>query len=183
VTDPKTLDTIKAVKGLALGLAIVSCAIISLLCFGNIRRYAPLFILLIGFSLSLTMLIMLHSHVLDGQRTAKALAQTINRSTRPPAALVIYASYDQTIPFYTGRRVYLVGPPGELKMGAKYPDAKPFFLTKEELQGLFDSDKLVFCVVKEKRAEDLIEAAGRRIEVIGCQNERCLISNQPYQSH
>jgi hypothetical protein len=68
-------------------------------------------------------------------------------------------------------------------MGAKYPDAKPFFLTKEELQGLFDSDKLVFCVVKEKRAEDLIEAAGRRIEVIGCQNERCLISNQPYQSN
>lgn len=183
VTDSKTLDIIKAVKGLELGLAIVSGAIIGLLCLlRNLRRYASLFVILIGFSLSLIMLIMLHSHVLDGQRTAKALAQTVNRSITPPAAVVIYGSYEQTIPFYTRRRVYIADYTGELKMGAKYPDAKPFFLTKQELQGLFESDKLVFCIVKEKRAEDLVHEAGRTIEVLGCQNERCLISNQPYQS-
>ena len=183
VTDPKTLDIIKAVKGLALGLAIVSGAIVSLLCLRNIRRYASLFTVLIGFSLSLTILVMLHSHVLDGERTAKALAQTVNRSISPPAAVVIYGSYEQTIPFYTRRRVYIADYTGELKMGAKYPDAKPFFLTKQELQSLFDSDKLVFCIVKEKRVENVVHKAGRRIEVIGCQKERCLVSNQPYRSN
>lgn len=183
VVDPRTLDIIKALKGLELGLVIVCGAIISLLCFRSIRRYASLFVLLIGFSLSLIMLVMLHSGVLDSQRTAKALAETVNRSANPPAALVVYGSYEQTLPFYTRRRVYIADYTGELKMGAKYPDAKPFFLTKEELQGLFDSDKLIFCVVKEKRVDNLIKSSGRRIEVIGCQNERCLVSNQPYRSN
>ncbi|HAR94519.1 MAG TPA: hypothetical protein DCR97_00925, partial [Deltaproteobacteria bacterium] len=182
VMNPQTLDIIKAIKGLGLGFAIVSGAIIGLLCLRNMRRYESLFVLLAGFSLSLIVLVMLHSNVLDDQRTAKALAETIKRSTNPAAAVVIYGSFEQTIPFYTGRRVYLADYTGELKMGAKYPDAKPFFLTKQEFQELLDSDKLVFCVVKEKRLDNLVHKAGRRIEILGCQNERCLISNQPYQS-
>lgn len=182
VKDPRTVDIIKGMKNLEIGLAIISGAIMGILCFKRMRRHGPLFVLLVGFSLSLVTLIMWHTNILDSQRTTKALAEIVNRYSNPSTMLVTYHSYEQTLPFYTRRRVHIVDFAGELEMGSKYADAKGFFLTEKEFQALLESGKPVFCILKQKRREELAELTGRKLTILTCKNERCLASNQPHHS-
>jgi hypothetical protein len=56
-------------------------------------------------------------------RLAREIAQRA-----PNAVLVCYPRYIQSLPFYTGRRVILVGAKTELRYGAEHaPDAAQFF--------------------------------------------------------
>jgi 4-amino-4-deoxy-L-arabinose transferase-like glycosyltransferase len=181
VTDPSTLEVISSVKGLEIGLAMVSGVIIVALCIRSVRRYASLLGLLTGFSLSLIVLMMCQADVIDGLKTAKALALPINHSAEPGAVLVSYGSYQQTLPFYTKQRVYLVDYTGELKMGSENEDARPSFLTKKGFQDVLDSGRPVYCVVRQDWIEYINKMAPRPLRVIACQDERCLLSNRPYQ--
>jgi 4-amino-4-deoxy-L-arabinose transferase-like glycosyltransferase len=49
----------------------------------------------------------------------------------PNARLICYPRYIQSLPFYTGRRVILVGPPTELSYGAAHaPDGSSYFFRR-----------------------------------------------------
>jgi len=51
----------------------------------------------------------------------------------PSATLICYHRYVQGLPFYTHRRVILVGPKSELKFGAEHaPDANQFFFASDD---------------------------------------------------
>jgi 4-amino-4-deoxy-L-arabinose transferase-like glycosyltransferase len=51
----------------------------------------------------------------------------------PSARIICYHRYVQGLPFYTHRRVTLVGPLSELKFGAEHaPDAKEYFFTSDD---------------------------------------------------
>lgn len=65
---------------------------------------------------------------LEPLRSYADLAHAIADKAPPDARIVCYPRYVQALPFYTGRRIILVGPPTELAFGAAHaPDAGQYF--------------------------------------------------------
>jgi 4-amino-4-deoxy-L-arabinose transferase-like glycosyltransferase len=165
------------IRGLSWGMSVVSFVMLFILARKSTGSFRSLFIMLGAFSLSVVIGIMLHSHVIDRLNTTKGLAAAIHRAGKDNAIVVNYGSFDETLPFYLGKRTYLAEFTGELQMGSKYPDSKGFFLNRDEVVRLFHSDRPVFVVVKAKRLAEMkrldIEDAG-----MTCQDQRCLIANR-----
>ncbi len=174
---PDIASVIRDTGGLLPGLSVLSVAILVLLAFKKARLYGTFFFVLGGFSLSVLIGLMLHVGVIDGLNTTKTLAQTINDSKMPSSVVIDYASLDQTLAFYIRGRTYLAASTGELEMGSKYPDAKPFFLSEDEMTGLFRSDKDVWIVFKAKRLPRLKELGIEPSVTPVCQDQRCVIGN------
>jgi len=169
------------VRGLAFGISSVSLAILVLLGFRRMRTFGSFFFMLNAFSLTVILGLMLHVHVIDRFNTTKELAETINQ-TKNNAVVVSYRSFDETLPFYLGRRTYLAGTTGELEMGAKYPEARQFFLDQDRFLQLFQSGKPVFVVMKTKRLTLLREPGFEKASIVKCQDTRCMIANGPAQA-
>lgn len=80
----------------------------------------------------------------------------------PGATLICYHRYVQALPFYTHRRVILVGPRSELEFGAeRSPDREEFFLnTDEDLLRLWNSAGLKVLVLDEPDLDRLRDRLG-----------------------
>jgi len=174
-----TSFTSKDIRGLSLGISIISLSMLIIMMFKKMRSLKSLAFILWGFSFSIIILLMLHSHVVDMVNTTKRLAQRINAEKKPDAIIVNYGSFEETLPFYIGGRTYLVSYTGELEMGSKYKDAKEFFLNEDEFVRLFRSEKDVWVVFKIKkfvRLKELLHIDANNI--ITCQDNRCLMNNR-----
>jgi 4-amino-4-deoxy-L-arabinose transferase-like glycosyltransferase len=171
------LHPLERMRGLSLAIAGVSIVTFALMGFKKMRTRLPLLFLLGGFSLSLALVLMLHVHVIDGLRTTKQLAEIIKTQDVRSQILVNYRSFDESLPFYTGRRVYLAGPRDELAFGSQDDDAKGFFLTEDDFTRLFRSERNVLVVLKEKRLSHVIGLNPRKANVLRCQDRRCLVTN------
>ncbi len=165
------------IRGLSLGMSLVSFVMLFMLARTRMRSFGSLFFMLGAFSLSVVIGIMLHSHVVDRVNTTKGLAAAIQKAGKEHAIVVNYGSFDETLPFYLGKRTYLADFTGELEMGSTYPDSKGFFLNRDETARLFRSDSPVFVVVKEKRLAEM-KRAGIEDAAMICQDGRCLIANR-----
>jgi hypothetical protein len=142
------------------------------------RNSGPLFLILGCFSLGVIVLLMTHTRVIDKLNTTKELAQLINRErTGAQLDLINYASFDETLPFYTRQKVYIASYKGELEMGSIYQDAKQMFLSNEEFVHLFKSDRKVLCVLKATRLQRLRDLGIENVRVLACQGEKCLVTN------
>jgi len=169
-------DVAARFKALSLGLFIAS-ALLALICLLKRFRTIPLFVLVLLFSFSKEFLILLNVSRIDSLNTTKGLSRIINEHSSVNDYVVSYGSFNETLPFYTGRRVYLAAHTGELEMGAQYPEAKPFFLTDEDFQRLFQSDKRVFAVLKTKKLDTSMQSFANNINIVHCDEGRCLITN------
>lgn len=164
------------IRGLAFGVCLVSLAILVLLGFRRMRTVGSLFWMLTIFSSVVIIAIMVHAPVIDRFNTTKELAGAINEMGGDTMT-VNYHSFDETLPFYLKRRTSLAGTTGELDMGAKYPEAKDFFLSDKDFLRLFQSDKPVLAVLKTKRLKVLNEPGFTGAVILRCQDTRCLIAN------
>ena len=63
---------------------------------------------------------MLHVHVIDRFNTTKELAKAI-KEVGEDEVVVNYRSFDETLPFYLGRRTYLAELTGELELEHNTP--------------------------------------------------------------
>jgi len=122
-------------------------------------------------------LILLNVSRIDSLNTTKGLSRIINEHSSVNDYVVSYGSFNETLPFYTGRREVYPAHTGELEMGAQYPEAKPFFLTDEDFQRLFQSDKRVFAVLKTKKLDTSMQSFANNINIVHCDEGRCLITN------
>jgi 4-amino-4-deoxy-L-arabinose transferase-like glycosyltransferase len=165
------------IRGLSLGMSLVSFVMLFILARKGMGSFRSLFTMLGAFSLSVVIGIMLHSHVIDRVNTTKGLAAAIQKAGKEHAIVINYGSFDETLPFYLGKRTYLADVTGELEMGAKYPDSKYLFLNGDEAARLFHADTPVFVVVKEKRLAEMKRLGIEDPDMI-CQDERCLIANR-----
>jgi len=120
----------------------------------------------------------LNLKTIDSLNTTKELSSTINRDIREGDLLINYGTYDQTLPFYTGKNVVIAAYKGELEMGSRYEDTKHIFINEDDFVKLFRSEKIVFSVLKTKRLKRLTEKLPENIIVIDYQGERCLIKNR-----
>jgi 4-amino-4-deoxy-L-arabinose transferase-like glycosyltransferase len=162
---------------LALLVAAASLIALAALAVKGARRPCGLSALLAAFSLSVALGIMVHVRVVDRPNTTKELALEARRWANGSAVVVNYAAFDETLPFYLGRRVYLADFKGELEMGSKYPDSEGTFLDKDAFIRLFRSERPVLVVCKERRI-DRLRGLGIGDAPVMCRAGRCLIANR-----
>lgn len=179
---PDVKEILENIRGLEIGMIAVSAAMILFLCVRRLSRFHLIFLALTGFSLAVVAMVLFYAGVIDGYKTSKHLARTIN-GLQPKAAMVVYyGSFAESLPFYTGRRIYIVGDRGELEMGAKYADAQAFFPDEKTLKDLFDSNEPVIAVMKRKRIPRFGEIVKSGFRVLDCQDNRCVVINRMPQS-
>ncbi len=170
------LPVIVDIRGLCLAVAGVSLVLFCLLVSRTVRSLASLFGALAVFSLCVVLSILLHVSVIDRINTTKALAAAIPDAGKGRSLVVNYGCFDETLPFYLGKRTYLAEFTGELEMGAAYPDAKTFFLDRNQFVRLFNSERPVFVIAKAKRLPDM-EKLGVTDAKMACEDDRCLLRN------
>jgi 4-amino-4-deoxy-L-arabinose transferase-like glycosyltransferase len=175
---PDIVSLRRGLTGLVAAVTSIAFAISLLLAFRRLRTFITLFCALCGFSAAVALGLMLHTNVIDRFNTTKDLAKAIDMLDKD-RMVVGYHSFDETLPFYLQRRVYLADGTGELEMGAKYSDAQGFFLNSDEFSQLLRSGKPVFVVTKAKRLKEP-EILG--LKVIERQDTRCLLSADSGQS-
>ncbi len=174
---PDIAAVIGDIRGFSMGLAVISLASLVLLSMKKGRTYLSLFCALTAFSMAVVVLLMADANVIDGVNTTKALAQRIKAGARPDAAVINYRSFDETLPFYLARRTYIAEFTGELEMGAKYPEAKAYFLSRDDAAKMI-SERPVFVVMKAKRLPSLESLGLNQAGIIGRQDDRVLIANR-----
>jgi hypothetical protein len=119
----------------------------------------------------------LNMETIDSLNTTKGLSSTIKRNFREGDLLINYGTYDQTLPFYTKKKIIIAAYKGELEMGSKYEDSKHIFISEDDFIKHFLSEKRVFSVLKTKRLKNLMEKVPEGITIIDYKSERCLIKN------
>jgi len=160
-------------------ISILSVFIIFILTLRKSVTYGSVFLVLSSFSfLFISVLMALNMQTIDSLNTTKRLSNIVNRDARHGDLLINYGSFDETLPFYTGRKVVIASYKGELDMGSKYEDSKHMFIDDDEFAKLFTSHQKVFSVLKAKRLQRLREKLPESIRLIECQSERCLIVNR-----
>ena len=116
-------------------------AIGSILIFGGAMTTLAFFARLTGAGLSLIVITMTGALCagtwarLDAEplRSYARLSKSVAERASPSARIICYHRYVQALPFYTRRRVILVGPLSELRFGAERdPNAGDYFFTSDQ---------------------------------------------------
>ena len=104
-------------------------------------------------------------------RSMKEISNVIIKEIGPDDTIVAYDEVLQGIPFYTGRRVMMVGNPGELKYGSQQPEGRGWFLTKKEFLPMWHSRSRNFILVTKEggRFDELFPdgktGAAKRVDI------------------
>ena len=83
-------------------------------------------------------------------QSAYYVSQKINELNPQDALIVNYGDFYHGIPYYTNQRVALADFKGELEFGAEHPSGAGWFFNGEELNDLWNSQKRIIIVVKER---------------------------------
>ncbi|MCX5807516.1 MAG: glycosyltransferase family 39 protein [Proteobacteria bacterium] len=169
---------LNGLKGFLIAVLVISIIPACLFCFRKFNRFSFMFYTLFIFSFLFVFALLLHLNTIDMLNTTKTIANSINEKKDNYDYIINYASYDQTLPFYTKKRIIIASYKGELEMGSKYNDAKKYFIDEDTFINLYKTDKKIFCILKEKRLNRLKEKIPDKILIINCHNERCLITNK-----
>ncbi len=170
---------IAELKTFFITMSVLSILVLVLIVFFNFfKTFRKIFFLLSLFSFVFVCAIMFHADTLDKLNTTKSIAMNINKQRSEGDIIINYGSLDQTLMFYTKQRVIIASYTGELDMGAKYDDAKGYFIDENEFLRIAGSDKKAFFVVKEKKLIHLKERLFKGLRLIDCMNDRCLFTNR-----
>ena len=170
-------QVMKEVKGFSMGLSSISILLVIVLFIRRCNRFSVLFPFFTLFSCVIAFLLMQSAGTIDRLNTTKDLAALINSRAPAPQYIVNYGGFEETLPFYTKRKIVIAAYKGELEMGAAYEDAKDWFITEADFLKLLSSEAPTVGVLREKRLKRLKELSGDRIKRIDCRSELCLIAN------
>lgn len=168
----------KDLRSFSIAVSLSSFVIFCLLIVRRLNKFSVLFCMFSLFSLFLVSAIISNTSVLDRANTTKGLAAIIDQKSTGQDTIVNYASFDQTLPFYTRSKVIIASYKGELEMGSRYEDAKDIFINDDRLSVLLNSPESVFTVLKKKRLAVLQGKVSRPMTILKCMNERCLVYNR-----
>jgi 4-amino-4-deoxy-L-arabinose transferase-like glycosyltransferase len=164
--------------GAAIGLGIVLLAAGGTALLG-IRKDRPLRLFAaMGLGTALVAAIVSHTVYagLAEKRTAKPLALKV-RELAGPETIVASVGYDQTLPFYAGRRTIVVGNRGELEFGSKQGDQSAWFLEKERFYPLWDGDRQVLAILGKGELTALRQSVRTPPRVIMENRRKILVAN------
>ena len=110
-------------------------------------------------------------------RSYTALARTIARRA-PDAVLVCYPRYIQSLPFYAGRRVILIGAETEFAYGAEHsPDAAQYFYkSPKDLQRLWNTTPAIILVI-DRSAFPPLEESLRPFQIVAQDGKKLALAH------
>ncbi|MFA0889408.1 MAG: glycosyltransferase family 39 protein [Synergistales bacterium] len=111
--------------------------------------------------------------------SAKETARIIETARRPGDMIVSYEDYDQGIPFYLKTRIVLVNWKGELEFGSGIGDQSEWFISREDFMRLWESNRHMIVIFREKRYRDMLAKGVGNMRVLGRSNEAVVVTNRP----
>lgn len=115
---------------------------------------------------------------LAARKTTPELADLINQMYRDGDRISCYGWYQQGIPFYTGKRVIIVGYKGELEFGSNQGNNSAWFIDNAEFVRLWDAPARMFTLIKAPDLARLRSETGTPIRILGQKGNMFLISNR-----
>lgn len=141
------------------------------------------FVCLLGGTLGFLGMVGALSAEMAPYHSVRGIARAIERAASPED-LVLYEGYLENaggLPFYTGRRIHLLGAPrGDLAFGSRFPEARGVFHEAAELHQLWAGPRRVFLVTDRppgRSAADTLPPEGRHLLLLD--RGKRLYSNQP----
>ncbi|NVN98479.1 MAG: glycosyltransferase family 39 protein [Geobacteraceae bacterium] len=86
------------------------------------------------------------------KKTSKTMALKVNELSKQ-GDLVASFGYDQTLPFYSKRRIVVVGGMSELEFGSKQGDQSEWFIDNGRFMKEWNSDRRVFLILRNHELE------------------------------
>ncbi|HEY3307218.1 MAG TPA: glycosyltransferase family 39 protein [Desulfuromonadaceae bacterium] len=164
------------------GGAIIAClslAMGALIWFAG--RKNDVHFLFIGLCLSSFYLEIIGPQVFMGgiefKKSSKELALLVRQAISDNDRLVTFG-YEQSLPFYTGRRVIVVGSRGELEFGSKQGDQSAWFIEESDFKRLWQGERKVIALLKEAEYEQLGPQLVPTAAIMGQKGKKILITNQ-----
>jgi 4-amino-4-deoxy-L-arabinose transferase-like glycosyltransferase len=111
--------------------------------------------------------------------SAKETARIIETARQPQDLVVSYEDYDQGIPFYLRTRVVLVNWKGELEFGSGIGDQSEWFISREDFVRLWESNRHMIVIFREKRYRDMLAKGVDNMRVLGRSNDAVVVTNRP----
>ncbi len=116
--------------------------------------------------------------ILASEKSEKKLGLLVRERASPEALVASYGWYDQDLPFYTQRRIAVVGTRGELAFGSRQERGSAWFPSYGEFSRLWDSGRPIFLLIKRRDMPLFDKSVKAPIRVLGREAKNVLITNQ-----
>lgn len=111
------------------------------------------------------------------KKSSKELALTAKQTATPDSCLVSFG-YEQSLPFYTARRVVVVGDRGELEFGSRQGDQAAWFIEEPDFIRLWQGGRQVVVLLKKADYERISPWLAPTASILGQKGKKLLISNR-----
>ncbi|MCL2760792.1 MAG: glycosyltransferase family 39 protein [Desulfuromonadales bacterium] len=109
-------------------------------------------------------------------KTAKPMGLKVKELAGPDAIIASFG-YDQTLPFYSGRRIVVIGDKNELEFGSEQGNHSGWFIDEPTFLQIWNSDKRVFAVLSKDKFKSLAKVSQRPVWPIVENNKKVLVTN------
>jgi hypothetical protein len=93
-------------------------------------------------------------------------------------SVLVSFDYEQSLPFYTQRRVVVVGRKGELEFGSKRGDQTAWFIDRNSFLKLWQEERQVIAVLKRGDYEQIASSLDPAATILSQKGKKLLISNR-----
>ena len=100
------------------------------------------------------------------------------RSIVSDKGLLVSFGYDQSLPFYTGKRTIVVGSRGELEFGSKQGDQSPWFIDEPAFIKLWQENRRVVVLLKKEEYLLISDKLIPRGVILGEKYKKILVTNR-----
>ncbi|MDR3579220.1 MAG: glycosyltransferase family 39 protein [Oryzomonas sp.] len=114
---------------------------------------------------------------IEYRKSSKELARLAGQITPPDGSLVSFG-YEQSLPFYTGRRVVVVGNKGELEFGSKRGDQENWFIEIPDFKRLWQGGQQVVVLLKQADYEQIAPQLVPAAMILEHKGKKVLICNR-----
>ena len=111
------------------------------------------------------------------KKSAKVLALKINELATSDDIIAAFG-YDQTLPYYTKRRLVVVGKPGELEFGSKQGDQSAWFIETNQFEALWQGGRRVFLRLSAGDLEKFSTGRTPQVRVVAQTRKKVLVTNR-----
>ncbi|HEY4744199.1 MAG TPA: glycosyltransferase family 39 protein [Desulfuromonadaceae bacterium] len=111
------------------------------------------------------------------KKSSKELA-LLAKQAAPLEGSLVACGYEQSLPFYTGRRVVVVGGRGELDFGSRQGDQSGWFLDEADFIRLWREEHQVTALMKKTDYERISPRLTPKATVLGQKGKDVLICNE-----
>jgi 4-amino-4-deoxy-L-arabinose transferase-like glycosyltransferase len=146
-------------------------------------RKKDIFVLFIGLGLCSYILEIagpqLFREGLEYRKSSRELA-LMARKFASEGSRVASFGYDQSLPFYTGRRTIVVGSKGELEFGSTQGNQSAWFIDEAEFLKLWQEDQQIIVLLKKPEYEQVASKLIPNALTLGEKGKNILITNRIY---